>query len=231
MKYIAYYRTSTSDQNLGLDAQRNLVLAHLAKNDDIQLLKEFQEQETGTNKRHRPKLAEAIELCKQKNATLIIAKLDRLSRNVAFISALMDSKVEFKALDLPDATNLTIHIFAAIAQHEADLISQRTRAALQQLKKQGVKLGNPQNLNQEAREQGANANRIKAEENPNNKKAKALVKPYLEKIQNKEISLRQMADLLNKDGFNTSTGRKFHATTVQRIVKSLKAPGISDATN
>ncbi|UII81508.1 recombinase family protein [Flagellimonas sp. CMM7] len=217
-KYVAYYRTSTSDQNLGLDAQQSQVLAHLTRNSDNQLLKEFQEQETGTNKKHRPKLAEAIALCKQENATLIIAKLDRLSRNVAFISSLMDSKVKFKALDLPDATNLTIHIFAAIAQHEADLISQRTRTALQQLKKQGIKLGNPQNLTQEARELGAFANRTKAKENPNNVKANA----HIALLKKEGLTLRQMACKLNESGFKTSTGKQFGANTVRRLLNKLK---------
>lgn len=217
-KFVAYYRTSTSDQSLGLDAQQSQVLAYLAKNTDNQLLREFQEQETGTNKRHRPKLAEAIQLCKQENATLIIAKLDRLSRNVAFISALMDSKVKFKALDLPDATNLTIHIFAAIAQHEADLISQRTRAALHQLKRQGARLGSPQNLTQEARELGAIANKTKAQANPNNVKANA----HIALLKKEGLTLRQMAQKLNESGFKTSTGKQFRANTVRRLLNRLE---------
>lgn len=217
-KYVAYYRTSTSDQNLGLDAQQSQVLAYLTKNNDNLLLREFQEQETGTNKKHRPKLAEAIQLCKQEDATLIIAKLDRLSRNVAFISSLMDSKVKFKALDLPDATNLTIHIFAAIAQHEADLISSRTRAALQQLKERGIKLGSPQNLTQSARELGWMANTLKAEANPNNIKAQA----HIALLKKEGLTLRQMACKLNEAGFTTSTGKQFRANTVRRLLSRLE---------
>jgi DNA invertase Pin-like site-specific DNA recombinase len=105
-------------------------------------LAEFVEVESGRRK-DPPKLRDALALCRVKNAVLIIAKLDRLARNVAFISALMESDLDFTALDLPQADRLWIHIFAAVAEHEARLISARTKAALHQAKLRGVKLGNP----------------------------------------------------------------------------------------
>ena len=106
------------------------------------LLAEFVEVESGKRK-DRPELAKALALCRERGAMLVIAKLDRLSRNVAFISALMESDLDFVALDLPQADRLSIHIFAAVAEHEARLISARTKAALQQAKLRGVNLGNP----------------------------------------------------------------------------------------
>ena len=91
----------------------------------------------------RPQLAEALAVCKKQKAKLVIAKLDRLARNVAFISNLMESGVDFVAVDMPDANRLTVHILAAVAEHEREMISQRTKAALQAAKKRGVKLGSP----------------------------------------------------------------------------------------
>lgn len=98
----------------------------------------------------RPELALALELCRRKRATLLIAKLDRLSRSVAFISNLMESRVEFRAVDMPEASRLTIHILAAVAEHERAMISDRTKAAMAQAKLRGVKLGNPRLNNGEA---------------------------------------------------------------------------------
>ena len=130
-KYIAYYRVSTQRQGrsgLGLDAQRQAVREHL-NGGNWQLIEEITEVESG-KRADRPKLAEALRLCRLRGATLIIAKLDRLARNVAFVSALMDAGVEFEAVDFPQANRLTIHIMAAVAEHEAKAISQRTKAAL-----------------------------------------------------------------------------------------------------
>ena len=128
MNYITYFRVSTKKQDLGLDAQQTIVNRFLKPDDNVLLT--YSEKETGTKKRIQNELLKAIEKCKETGAILLIAKLDRLARNVSFISALMDSNVEFKALDMPHANKLTIHIFAAIAEHEAELISQRTKAAI-----------------------------------------------------------------------------------------------------
>lgn len=140
-KYIAYYRVSTARQGrsgLGLEAQRQAVANHLGGG--AKLISEFTEVESG-RRSDRPKLAEALAACRLHRATLVIAKLDRLARNVAFISNLMEAKVDFTAADFPQANRLTIHILAAVAEHEAKMISERTKAALAAAKARGRRLG------------------------------------------------------------------------------------------
>jgi len=159
--YIAYYRISPGgrrknkkllqadvdalqDETLGLEAQRRDVARYLRSlPDQPTLTNEHTEIESGRNHKNRPILLAAIAECKRRKATLVIAKLDRLARNVHFISGLMESKVEFVAVDMPSATPLTIHILAAVAEDERKRISSRIKAALAVLKAKGVKLGNP----------------------------------------------------------------------------------------
>jgi DNA invertase Pin-like site-specific DNA recombinase len=141
-KFVAYYRVSTQRQGrsgLGLEAQQAAVRDHL-NGGDWRIVAEFTEVESGKRK-DRPKLADALAACRMHGAKLIIAKLDRLARNVAFVSALMEAGVEFEAVDFPQANRLTIHILAAVAEHEAKVISERTKAALAAAKRRGVKLG------------------------------------------------------------------------------------------
>ena len=143
-KFIAYFRVSTDRQGksgLGLDAQREAVMNYL-NGGRWSLVDEFTEVESGKHS-DRPELAKALAACKKRKAKLVIAKLDRLSRNLAFIAALMESGVEFVAVDMPHATKLTIHILAAVAEHEREMISERTKAALAAAKKRGQRLGNP----------------------------------------------------------------------------------------
>lgn len=141
-KFVAYYRVSTAKQGssgLGLEAQRETVRAYL-NGGPWQLVGEAVEVESG-KRSDRPKLTEALRLCRLHGATLIIAKLDRLARNVAFVSNLMESGVDFTAADFPQANRLTVHILAAVAEHEAQMISTRTKAALAAAKARGTKLG------------------------------------------------------------------------------------------
>src|SRR6516162_2201556 len=141
-KFVAYYRVSTAKQGvsgLGLEAQRTAVLDYL-NGGRWKLVGEFKEVESGKDS-GRPALAKALAACRVHNATLIIAKLDRLARNVAFISNLMEAGVEFVAVDFPQANRLTVHILAAVAEHEAAMISARTKAALAAARARGVKLG------------------------------------------------------------------------------------------
>ncbi|SRR6266446_3702386 len=140
---IAYYRVSTKRQGqsgLGLDAQKDAVMAYL-NGGNWTLKEEFVEVESGRKVKNRPALQQAIAACRKHKATLVIAKLDRLARNVAFISNLMESKVAFVAVDNPHATRFTLHILAAVAEHEADIISQRTKSALSAAKARGTELG------------------------------------------------------------------------------------------
>ncbi len=131
MRAVAYYRVSTQRQGasgLGLDAQREAVRVYLAGN-GWPPVTEFTEVESG-RKNDRPELAKAVAACKLYGAVLVVAKLDRLARNVAFVSALMESGVDFVAVDFPMANRLTVHILAAVAEHEAGMISAWTKAAL-----------------------------------------------------------------------------------------------------
>jgi DNA invertase Pin-like site-specific DNA recombinase len=141
-KYVAYLRVSTDKQGrsgLGLDAQRQAIADFLAGSKPIA---EFVEIESG-KRDERSKLAAALHRAKVTGAKLLIAKLDRLSRNVAFIARLQESKVGFVCADMPEANELTVHLLAAIAQHERQAISARTKAALAAAKRRGKKLGNP----------------------------------------------------------------------------------------
>ena len=181
---------------------------------------EFTEIETGTNKKHRPILEEALKQCKQTGATLIIAKLDRLARNVAFVSSLMDSKVKFKAVDMPEANELTIHIMSAIAQHEAKVISKRIKDALAQSDK---KLGTPANLTEEGRKKGIEVIKDKSLNNKNNRQSiaqlKLLPKTYVnDKGIVKKVPLRTLAKQLNEGGFLTAGGKEHTAKSVSRLL-------------
>jgi DNA invertase Pin-like site-specific DNA recombinase len=140
--FVAYYRVSTDRQGqsgLGLDAQRAAVAGFVGARE---LIAEFTEVESG-KRADRPQLAAALELCRRQRAMLVIAKLDRLARNVAFIANLMESGVEFTAVDMPYANRLTLHILAAVAEHEREMISARTKAALAAARARGVRLGRP----------------------------------------------------------------------------------------
>lgn len=143
ISYCSYLRVSTDKQGitgLGMDAQREAVCRYVQNRGSI--VAEFIEVESGKRHTNRPQLLAALAACRRKRAVLLIARLDRLARNVAFIANLMDSDVEFVAVDMPHANRLTIHILAAVAEHEREMISQRTKAALAAAKARGKKLGN-----------------------------------------------------------------------------------------
>lgn len=217
MKYIAYYRVSTKKQGLGLDAQQAAVNQFLATEQGAELIAEFSEKETGKDD-HRPELEKALTLCKREDAVLLIAKLDRLSRRVSFIFALKDSAVRFRALDMPDVNDvLTLAIYAGLAEQERNLISKRTKDALQALKAKGVKLGT-NNLTADGRQQGAETMKRKAEENVNNIKAAAQAK----KLKEQGMSLNGIARFLNENGLPTAKGGKHTATSVMRLIKRVE---------
>src|SRR5215470_1337559 len=143
-KFVSYCRVSTAKQGrsgLGLEAQRAAITDFL-NGGQWKLIAEYVEVETGKND-ERPELKKALHRAKVTGATLVIAKLDRLSRNLRFIAELQESKVRFVCADMPDANELTIHIFASLAQHERKVISERTKRALQAAKARGKVLGNP----------------------------------------------------------------------------------------
>jgi len=215
MKYVAYYRISKKEDrpSLGLDAQRNTVLDYIRHNGN-QLIAEFTETESGKND-NRPELLKAIHLSKKEQATLVIAKLDRLSRNVTFISTLMDNKVKFVCCDMPEATALTIHIFSALAQWERKRISERTREALQAKMRTGWKAGRAgkDNLNAEARIKGREAVHNKARSNKKTRHAYHFIKPLRES----GMTYYNIAKKLNEEGYTTIRGKEFNGIQVQKI--------------
>ena len=218
-KYIAYYRVSRKEQGisgLGLSAQRTSV-TNFVKNQEGTIIQEFTEIETGTNKRERIEIHRAIELAKIEGAILVIAKLDRLSRNVNFVSSLMDAGIEFVAVDMPSANHFTIHIFSALAEQEAKLISSRTRLALAELKKKGIALGNPKNLNDEARAKGTQKVKENAINNDRNRQAQSIIVNCKEK----GMSYRQIAEYLNELNFKTRYGNQFMAPTVHQLYNRM----------
>lgn len=181
------------------------MVKHYLKDSDI-LLAEFEEVESGKND-NRPQLQKAIEKCRNEDAMLLIAKLNRFSRNAGFIFLLKDSQVNFKCCDMPEANSLTIGIMAVLAQEERELISKRTIAALEEL-------GSPQNLTWEAQKQGAEAMKQKALNNENNRKATALIVSLRETGK----SYAKIAQQLNDNGFKTSRGYTFSASSASQVM-------------
>ncbi|HLO73890.1 MAG TPA: recombinase family protein [Flavobacterium sp.] len=214
-KYVSYYRVSTQQQGnsgLGLQSQKSMVNTFLKKEDV--LINEYEEIESGKNN-NRPELLKAIEQCKKDKAILLIAKLDRLSRNASFIFTLRDSNIEFVCTDIPEANSVTIGIMAVLAQDERERISKRTKDALAELKRKGVKLGSPQNLTNEARLKGIEATIQKALNNENNRKATALIIS----LKKDNLSYRRIAFELNKNGFKTSMGMEFSGSQVLFLLR------------
>lgn len=213
MRYVAYFRTSTSRQNLGIEAQQATVYQFI-KNEGAELVAEFQEQESGKDD-NRPQLEAALRLCKEQDAVLLIAKLDRLSRRVSFIFALREAAIKFRALDMPEVQDvLTLSIYAGLAEQERNLISRRTKDALAALKAQGKKLGT-NNLTNEGRAKGAATMKRLAEENANNLRAAAQAR----KLHADGHSLNTIAKILNEQGVKTARGGKHSATSVMRLLK------------
>jgi DNA invertase Pin-like site-specific DNA recombinase len=205
--FIAYYRVSTDRQGqsgLGLDAQRSAVAGFVGVRE---LIAEFTEVESG-KRADRPQLATALELCRRQRAMLVIAKLDRLARNVAFIANLMESGVEFTAVDMPSANKLTLHILAAVAEHEREMISQRTRAALAQARKRGVKLGRPDGDTRHMHE--ARSAKVAA--------FRATVLPEVKRLVTEGMSQRKIAAELNRRGLTTYAGRPWRVQHISGLL-------------
>lgn len=215
-KYTAYYRVSTERQGksgLGLESQRQIVTSFIGTRGIVD--GEFVEIESG-KKNNRVQLLKAIAHAKTIGATLVIAKLDRLSRNVGFIFKLRDSGVDFVCCDMPDANTLTIGIFATMAQHERELISGRVKAALNIKKSQGFTLGKPENLTNEHRKKGVEVRKELARINTANIQARELARMYREK----NLTLKKIAENLNAKGFRTRNDCDFKPMSVSRLLKS-----------
>ena len=212
--YVAYYRVSLQKQGLdgyGIAGQKTAVQSYLASLDNAKLIASFEEVESGANN-DRPQLAAAIHLAKARKATLIISKLDRISRNASFLMQLQDSGVEFVATDMPSADRFTVSILACVAQRERELISQRTKAGLAVAKARGVILGNPNVL--EARQAAQKAIQTRKKGFAES----ALV--FIREIQSTGVkSLNRIADCLNKRGEKTARNGRWSATAVKRVIE------------
>ena len=206
--YVAYYRVSTDKQGksgLGLEAQREAVTRVAGK---LPILAEYTEVESGKKHTNRPRLAEALEHARKLKAALLIAKLDRLARNVHFISGLMESGVEFVAADLPQANRLTVHIMAAFAEHEREAISTRTKDALQAAKARGTKLGNPRWSESIAR---ARAAKQRAPLSPQ-------VEAMMRELRAQARSYQSIADKLNALGLKAPSGCQWYGDSVRTVL-------------
>lgn len=215
-KFIAYYRVSTTGQDesgLGEEAQKMAVQAHLATSPGAELVAEFREVESG-KKKNRPELAEAVKLCKRHKATLIIAKLDRLARNVHFVSGLMESGVDFVACDNPHANRLMVHILAAFAEHERELISQRTKGGLAAAKARGVVLG-------------GNAAALKARHcEAADQHAKAIVDAVRSIPEEDRTHIAGLTREMNSRRIPTMKGGAWHRQSVYRLLRRFSELGI-----
>jgi DNA invertase Pin-like site-specific DNA recombinase len=225
-KFVAYYRVSTARQGrsgLGLEAQRDAV-RHYLNGGSWQLVDEIVEVESG-KRDDRPQLARALDLCRAWRATLIIAKLDRLARNVEFTARLMNSGVEFVAVDFPQANRLTIHILAAMAEHEREMISARTKAALTAAKARGIKLGGDRGgLTRKARDQG-NVHSAEVRHELADQRASSLM-PVIERLRADGVTSAQgLARALNDEGVPTVSGRgRWQAVSVLRVLNRAEVP-------
>ncbi len=210
--YVSYLRVSTQKQGqsgLGLEAQRYAVQTFVKT---TSLAGEFVEVESG-KKNERSQLAAAIALAKARGATLLIAKLDRLSRNAGFIFQLRDAGVDFVCCDMPDANTLTVGLFAVLAQHERETISKRTKDALAAKKARGAQLGTPANLTPAATQKGRDHARAKAHAHEHNARAAA----HILLLREKGFNYAQIAEKLNALRFLTRTGKAFRAEQVKRL--------------
>jgi DNA invertase Pin-like site-specific DNA recombinase len=213
-KFVAYYRVSTARQGesgLGLDAQRAAVAEYL-NGGRWTLLNEFTEVESG-GKNDRPQLAKAMALCKLTGARLVIAKLDRLSRDLHFLTGLKGAGVKFVCADMPDATELTIHIYASLAEHERQVISARTKAALAAAKARGQVLGGWRDGPKIDSHLGVEAVVRQANERA------ALVQPTIRELQDQGMSLRQVAAELTAREIETPRGGAWTADAVRRAMQ------------
>ena len=224
-KIVAYFRVSTKKQGssgLGLEGQKSAVAEYIGHAGS--LVAEYVEVESGRSKT-RPELLKAIAHAKRSKATLVVAKLDRLARNVAFTSALMKAKVEFVACDNPHATKFTIHILAAVAELEAEQISQRTKTALAEAKRRGQKLGSAREGHWDGKEAIRQAGLQKARTSAA-KSIRAAFEaeysdlfPIIKELHGEGASLQTIAQKLNEQGHTTRTGKPWNKMQVSRVLQ------------
>lgn len=225
-KIVAYLRVSTQQQGrsgLGLEAQRTAVEAYAAQR-GAQISQTFTEIESG-KQNARPELTKALHLAKVTGAMLVIAKLDRLSRNAAFLLTLKESGANFVAADMPDANELTVGIMALVAQQERKAISSRTKEALKAASRRGTKLGNPNGAAALRRANKGNTASLKVIQKKANDHAREL-RPVLDALADEGItSLGRIADALNERGMLTPRKKQWHKTSVRNLLTRVRAGG------
>ena len=211
--YIAYVRTSTGRQVLGLEEQQSRINQFIQSTGD-NLIEIVIEQESGKNN-NRVKLDYATNLCIKHGHTLLFTKLDRLSREVEFLFTLRNKGVKLRCIELPELNTLTLGIFGSVAQWERELISNRTKNGLAALKARGVKLGSPANLTVDARKKGVESIIKKRVENENWKVAKMFIEHF--QMKNGYINYTKISNELNIIGYKTRNGKHFNPSTVRRL--------------
>lgn len=223
-KTVAYYRVSTQRQGvsgLGLESQKQSVQSFVNQNKS-EIVADFTEIESG-KKNNRAQLMAALQLCKETGATLVIAKLDRLSRDLSFIAELQKSGIEFIACDMPSANKFTVQIMAAFAQHEREMISDRVKSSLKVAKERGKLIGNPQFRNAKKRDgvlleyslKGVESIKANARKNENNVRAISLIK----EMRKNNSSWSEITQNLNKSNYKTAKGKSFQIVQVQRLAQ------------
>ena len=212
-KYIGYVRTSTGKQNLGLEEQNSQIMEFINLNGD-ELIEIIVEQESGKNN-FRKGLDRALEKCARNGYTLLFTKLDRLTREVEFLFAIRNRGVKLKCLALPELNTLTLGIFGTMAQYEREMISMRTKNALNELKKTRT-LGNLKNLTNEGRTKGTEVIKQNRRDNENWKRAKTFTEHF--QMKNGYLNLSEVSRLLNENGYNTMNGCQYSPATVRRLV-------------
>jgi DNA invertase Pin-like site-specific DNA recombinase len=218
-RVIAYYRVSTEEQRrsgLGLEAQRQAVLS-LCNSRGWEVIDEHTEVESG-KRADRPALSAAMHHAKVTGAVLVVAKLDRLSRSVAFLSQLQDSGTKFVAADMPEANELTVHIMAAVAQAERKAIGQRTREALTAAKARGTKLGNPNGAAALRRAGKGNTDAVAVIRDGANSFARELAPVIADIRASGNVSLPAIANALNERHIQTRRGGIWHPTSVRNLL-------------
>lgn len=212
--YISYLRVSTKRQNLGIDAQRQMISNYINSNGGV-VISEYSEKESGKND-NRPQLSAALEECKRTGATLLIAKLDRLSRKVSFVFTLKDAGVKFVACDLPEFNTMTLAVFCGMAQQERELIASRTKAALASRyakESWAVSHSNTHKFDESCREISLKVRQDKARGNEYNRRAYAAIKLALG-----SMGYNALADYLNENNFTTAKGGMWRGNQVKRLI-------------
>lgn len=217
MKFVSYIRVSTQKQGrsgLGMEAQKEINAQYIASAGGV-MVAEFTDVESGTH-RDRPGLMEAINYCKRENATLVIAKLDRLARDVEFTFKVVNSGIKIHFCDMPQVNTMILGVFASVAQYERELCSKRTKQALAAKKAQGVKLGAPDaTFTDSQRERATAAKRENAE-----RRSTQFI-DLIEMYRAQGLTLQAIADKLNAKGFTTSRGKSFNPSTIAMYLKRI----------